>query len=121
MAKISINYVTKSIEVSESFSNKARVYNSNAYNELLEVQKTHPNYSIKIVKSSSKNKSTIIKGINVEFMRNYIEKHNEDNYLEKFDYLINNGLNFLALRAEFVEHYPAFKNCKTKADWILAA
>lgn len=121
MAKINFNYNNKTIEVSESFANKARVYNSKAYNELLEVQKSHPNYSIKIVKSSTKNKRTIIKGINIEFMRNYIERHNEDNYLEKFDNLINDGLSFLELRAKFVEHYPIFKNCKTKADWILAA
>ena len=63
MSKLCFNYYNKTIEVSESFANKARVYNSKAYSELLEVQKAHPNYSIKIVKSSTKNKSNLIKGI----------------------------------------------------------
>lgn len=119
MSKIKFNYSNRTIEVSEAFAKKASVYNSAAYNELKEIQQTYPNYTLKIVKSSSKAKSSLIKGINVEFMRKYIEKHNEDNYLEKFEEFVNKGLTFLAIKNNFIEKYPVFKNCKTKADWIL--
>lgn len=119
MAKFNLNYHNKTIEISESFANKARVYNSSAYKELIEVQKAHQNYSVSIVKTKTKKSS--VKGITVEFMRNYIETHDDTNFLEEFNKLKNGGESFFSLKAKFVEHYPAFKNCKTKADWILAA
>ena len=119
MAKFHINYNSKTIEVSESFANKASVYNSNAYTELVEVQKAHPNYSVSIVKTKTKKSS--VKGITVEFMRNYIETHDDTNFLEEFNKLKNGGESFFKLKARFIQHYPVFKNCKTKADWILAA
>lgn len=119
MSKFSLNYYNKTIEVSESFANKARVYNSSAYKELMEVQKAHPNYSVSIVKTKTKKSS--VKGITVEFMRNYIESHNDTNFLEEFNKLKKGGESFFKLKAKFVEHYPIFKACKTKADWILVA
>ena len=118
MATFNINYTNKTIEVSESFASKARVYNSNAYNELMKVQNAHPNYSVSIVKT--KTKKTSVKGITVEFMRNYIKNHDDTNFLEEFNKLKNGGESFFKLKARFVEHYPIFKSCKTKADWILA-
>ena len=119
MKKISINYVLGQIQISEAFSKKAAIYNSPAYNELREIRTSYPAFSIVMMKSKSKVKN-IIKGISIDFLRKYVESHNEDGFLDEFNKLVENKLSFLQLRNEFIKHYPAFENYKTREEWVLA-
>ena len=54
-------------------------------------------------------------------MRKYIEKHNENDFLNEFDALIENKASYFELKAAVMKRYPQCKTYKTKADWILAA
>lgn len=120
MAKLHLNYKSQAIEISEAFAKKASVYGSAAYDELHKVQEAHPTYRVSVQKNKSKKFSTV-KGITVDIMRNYIEKHNTDNFLEEFDTLIESKASYFELKAAVMKRYPQCKNYRTKADWILAA
>lgn len=115
-----VNLNTQKIEITREFAKKAGIVNSEEYKLLNETRAAYPTYQISFRKVSQR-KNSSIKGITVEFMRNYIEKHNDTEFLEEFNKLKNSGESFFKLKAKFVEHYPIFKACKTKADWILAA
>lgn len=115
---IKLNFLNGTIEVSTAFAKKASIYGSNEYLLLTTAQKEHLNYKIEIQKP----KKAAIKGIDYDFMRNYIMTHDEaDKRMDDFEKLQLNGLTYPELKAWFVEQYPIFKDCKTKADWILAA
>ena len=120
MAKLHLNYNLQAIEISEAFAKKASVYGSAAYDELHKVQEAHPTYRVCVQKNKSK-KSSIVKGITVDVMRKYVEKHNEDNFLEEFDSLVEEKTSYFEIKAKVMNHYPQCKSYKTKADWILAA
>ncbi len=116
--KFKVNFVTRTIEVSTSFAKKASIYGSTEYQMLTDAQKAHPEYTLDIQKP----KKSVIKGIDHEFMRKYIMAHDEDNKLmNAFDKLVAEKLSYPELKAWFVDKYPVFKECKTRADWILAA
>jgi hypothetical protein len=55
-------------------------------------------------------------------MRKYISTHDEHaELLTAFEKLVKGNLSYPEVKAWFIEQYPVFKDCKTKADWILAA
>ena len=116
---LKVNFNNKSIQISEAFSKKAGIPNTPAYTELQKIISSFPDYKIEVV-SKQKNKNPIIKGINIDFLRKYVESHNEDGFLDEFNKLVENKLSFLQLRNEFIKHYPAFENYKTRAEWLLA-
>ena len=113
-----VNFLSNSIEVTTSFAKKASIYGSTEYLMLTEAQKAHPTYTLEIQKP----KKTAIKGIDYDFMRKYISTHDEHaELLTAFEKLVNGNLSYPEIKAWFIEQYPVFKDCKTKADWILAA
>ena len=117
MKKINVNYVSKKIELSESFAKKAGTVGSTEYQILGSVKKEYPNYNLEVIKNKKS-----VKGIDTNFMRNYIIKHDESaKLIEDFEQLVNNKVSYLEIKAWFVEKYPKFKDCKTRVDWILAA
>lgn len=120
MSKIKMNYNSQAIEISEAFAKKASVYGSDAYLELKAIQEAHPTYRVSVQKSKSK-KSTTVKGITVDVMRKYIEKHNEDEFLNEFDALIESKASYFELKAAVMKRYSQCKNYRTKAEWIMAA
>ena len=121
MTNFNLNFDAKTIELNESFAKKARVYKSKAYDELMQVQKDHPTFEIIVIKSTPK-KNTSVKGINYDYMRKYVESHDESKeLLKEFDKLKEGKTPFFEVKKWFFEHYPNMKNCKTKADWVLAA
>lgn len=119
MKKIFIDVKAQTIELSESFAKKAGCFSSPEYNQLKEATVTYPSYKIQVVKTNKK--SSIVKGITLDVMRKYVEKHNEDNFLEYFDNLVKEKASYFEIKAKVTNHYPQCKNYKTKADWILAA
>ena len=113
-----VNFLSNSIEVTTSFAKKASIYGSTEYLMLTEAQKAHPEYKLTILKP----KKTVIKGIDYDFMRKYISTHDEHaELLTAFEKLVKSNLSYPEVKAWFIEQYPVFKDCKTKADWILAA
>ena len=119
MTNITINYKKSTIEITKSFEKKASAYGSREYNELANVRKEFPDF--RIIVKATKTKSTF-KGMDYDFMKEYIEKHDEDNKnMDAFNKLLANDLSYGEVKQWFIETYTVFKDCETRAQWILAA
>ena len=119
MTNITINYKKNTLEITKSFEKKASAYGSREYNELAEARRAFPDFKITV--KAAKTKSTF-KGMDYDFMKEYIEKHDEDNKkMAAFNKLLANDLSYGEIKQWFIETYPAFKDCETRAQWILAA
>ena len=119
MTNITINYKKNTIEISKSFAKSASAYGTQDYYALVEAKKEFPNFRL-VVKTSKSNNT--FKGMDFNFMREYISKHdNADEMMESFTKLCDSKLSYGEIKAWFIAHYPVFHDCKTRADWILAA
>ena len=119
MTNITINYKKNTLEITKSFEKKASAYGSREYNELAEARRAFPDFKITV--KAAKTKSTF-KGMDYDFMKEYIEKHDEDNKnMDAFNKLLANDLSYGEIKQWFIETYTVFKDCETRAQWILAA
>lgn len=119
MSNININYRNNTIEISKTFAKSAGAYGTNAYNELASARKDFPNFRL-VVKSSNSNNT--FKGMDYDFMKNYISCHDDaEERTKAFDKLREKDLTYGEIKQWFIATYPVFKDCKTRADWILAA
>lgn len=119
MTNITVNYKKNTIEITKSFEKKASVYGSEAYYELSKARNDFPNYRL-VVKTTKSNNS--FKGMDYEFMLDYISKHEDpEQRKSEFNKLRDNNLSYGEIKQWFVSTYPSFKDCKIRAQWILAA
>ena len=119
MKNIRFDFDKKAIVITKAFAKKAEVFDSVAYNELQRAKKDFPDFSIVVKANGGRD---IYKGMDYDFMIGYIEKHdNAETIKEEFNKLRVSGLSFGEIRQWFITKYSVFKNCKTRADWILAA
>ena len=119
MKNITIDYAKKTIEITAAFEKKARAFGSIAYNELRDARMEFPKF--KLVVKASKG-STASKGMDYDFMEEYISKQeNAEELAAAFKRLRGEKLSYGEIKQWFLAQFPVFKNCKTRADWILAA
>ena len=119
MSNITINYKNSTIEITKSFEKQASVYGSQAYNELREARAEFPSYRLAIKANKS---SSAFKGMDYDFMIEYIEKHeNAEQRKAEFVKLRASGLTYGEIKQWFIDTYPVFEKCKTRAQWVLAA
>ena len=118
MKNIRLDYAKETIEITKAFEKKASVYGSQAYNELATVRRDFPTFKLKISESKGSNG---FKGMDYDFMRNYISLHdNSEINSQRFETLIQNKLTYGEIKQWFVSTFPVFTNCTTRAQWILA-
>ena len=117
---LSINFKEHKIIITSAFAKKASRFNSEEYNELMEVQEKHPSFEV-TVKDQTKRKNSSVKGITREFMYDYAEKHEKEDSAKAFAKLKNDNATFASVKSTFLKHYPEFKDYKTRTQWILAA
>lgn len=119
MTNITINYKKNTIEITKSFEKKASAYGSAEYRELIDAKKEFPNFRI-VVKTTKSSNS--FKGMDYDFMKEYISKQeNAEKIIEELNKLIDMKLSYGEIKQWFIETYPAFAECKTRAQWVLAA
>ena len=119
MNNITINYKKSTIEIAKSFEKKASIFGSAEYNELCNARKEFPTYRL-VIKANKSNNT--FKGMDYDFMLDYIENHdNAEQHKAEFNKLRENNLPYGEIKQWFVSTYTVFKDCKTKAQWILAA
>ena len=123
MSNIRINFNTHTIEITKSFEKAASRFGSDSYKELNAVRKEFPGFEV-VTKTVAKKarKVNTFKGMDYNFMESYIAKHDNEaeDILNKFLDLKKKET-FFEVKQWFIKTYPVFKNCKTRADWILAA
>ena len=119
MKNIRLDYAKETIEITKAFEKKASIYGSPEYRELIDAKKEFPNFRI-VVKTTKSNNS--FKGMDYDFMREYISKHEDAEKLtEELNKLIDMKLSYGEIKQWFIEIYPVFKDCVTRAQWVLAA
>ena len=119
MKNITISYEKKTIEITKAFAKKAGEYGTVAYHELSKVRNEFPSFDI-VIKAPKV--SNTFKGMDFDFMVEYISKQaNAEEIMEGFNKLRENELSYGEIKQWFIKKFPVFKDCKTRADWILAA
>jgi hypothetical protein len=119
MKNITINYTKKTIEITKSFEKKAREYGSDAYQTLRNLKNEFPKFELVVKAPKSSN---TFKGMDYDFMEEYIKKQaNADELMESFKKLRENEFSYGEIKQWFIGKFPVFKECKTRAEWFLAA
>ena len=117
-----INFANETIELSKAEAKKAGIIDSTEYKELNEVRKQYPSYAIVVVARKSSSSSAPFKGMNCEFMENYVKTHDESGeIMAEFTRLRENHMPYGAMRKWFFEKYPHFKSFTTRTQWVLAS
>lgn len=88
---IKINRAKRTIEISKTFEKAASRYGSDEYIALTAAQQDNPGFSVKIISAKSKNTNPYA-GLDYDFMKKYIEKHDDDKH--------SNMTEFLEMRAQ---------------------
>lgn len=120
MTNININHKNATIELNKATAKATSVFGSQAYNDLVAARNDFPSY--RVVVKTTKKTSDGFKGMNFDFMKEYISKHkNADARLAEFQKLCDAKLSYGEIKQWFLKEYPIFQKCQTRADWILAA
>lgn len=130
MNNIKINEKNRTIEVAKSFSNKASIFGSDEYNMLKAARADFPNFKVVAINSGKKNNS--FKGLTIDYMKKYIENHdNEEKEIMK-DFCVLCGRNeeweitelaatatYGEIKSWFLKKYPIFNEYTQKVEKIL--
>lgn len=82
------NLMTKKIEMTKTEAKAAGILNSDAYKELKAYRKAYPDFEISIRETPKR--KTANKGLDYDYMRKYIAKHDDENktLMNEFNTLI---------------------------------
>lgn len=128
---IIINSNTRTITLtSKKFADAASRYGTKAYKELQAARCDYPDYQV-VTKSARTKKADNFKGLTYAFMEHYIKAHDDENgsTMAEFNSLRATSeeakavgaetLTYGAIRAWFLEQYPAFAEFQKKREKIL--
>ena len=123
-----INYEKNSIEMTKTEAQHASKVGTNEFKELMELKGYFPDYEITVVqrKQTKRAKTVPFKGFTYEFMKAYIEKHDEEGTIikefetkrDKYDGVELKGAShkiFIEVRNWFIEQYKDVFEAQYKA------
>ena len=121
MKNITIDYTKQTIQMTKAYADKAGKVGSREFEELTKIHSMYPQYQIVIVSSKS---NFSAKGLDYDFIEKYIslqidEKRREE-LTKDFEDLRAADLSYFEIRSWFVNEFPLFKDCKCRADVVLA-
>ena len=122
------NLMTKKIEMTKTEAKTAGKLNTTEYNTLLELMNNFPGYQIEIVKTAAK-KVDRFKGLDYNYMRDYIKSHNEELLKEFYTLrgLDENGkkvgmaaaASYGEIKMWFLEQFPEIEEMGEKVNKII--
>jgi len=115
---IRVNHTNETIEITEGYEKRARVYRSEEYKELLSARNDYSTYRIITIKNKGKSN---FKGLNYDYISLYLEKHNDEEGINVFKKLVEGKPNYLEVKKWFFNRYPNLAKCTSKSDLILAS
>ena len=108
MTNITINNKKHTIELTKKDYNKASKFGTPEYNDLQEARKAYPGY--KVIIAVRKTTSSSYKGLTYEYMKAYIEKHDDDKKSRMADFLMFRAKDEASVSANAVSaHYQEIK------------
>lgn len=125
---MTINYKKNTIEMTKKDAREASKFGTETYKQLQEIRKDNPNFKL-VIKETTK-KSDSFRGLTYDFMKKYIETHDDDkkSVMKEFEVLRRNDSETLAetvsygeIKKWFLKKYPAISEFHKKRESILAA
>ena len=134
MNELTINDRNRTIEMTKKFATAAKKYGSNEYRDLQNARKDYPTY--KVVTRSTKRKKDSFKGLNFDYMEEYIKSHEKENNTVLIDFYALCGkdetgqkikiddedidrASYGQIKKWFLNQYPVFKEYTKNIDKIL--
>ena len=131
MKTITISYTTNTIDITKKFAEAAGKIGSKEYRELQEVRRDNPGFSINVVADKKKAPKNNYNGLTYNYMKSYIEKHDDEEMSIMANYLELRGLSeeakaigaaslsIFEIRAWFLNQYPEIKGFYEKRKKML--
>ncbi len=131
MKTITISYTTNTIDITKKFAEAAGKIGSKEYRELQEVRRDNPGLSINVVADKKKAPKNNYNGLTFNYMKSYIEKHDDEEMSIMANYLELRGLSeeakaigaaslsIFEIRAWFLNQYPEIKGFYEKRKKML--
>ena len=131
MKTITISYTTNTIDITKKFAEAAGKIGSKEYRELQEVRRDNPGFTINVVADKKKAPKNNYNGLNFNYMKSYIEKHDDEeksimaNYLElrgegdEAKAIGAKSASIFEIRAWFLNQYPEIKGFYEKRKKML--
>lgn len=106
-----INFTTRTIEMTKKEAKEASVYKSDKYTEMMNYRKDFPEFAVVVKSSPRKAKRNCMKGLNYDFMEQYITRHGSDEDMKEFKKMTVkdkdniNPKSYGAVKAWFLDKY----------------
>lgn len=114
---IVLNHKAKEIEITRTFERASNFYGSDEYFTLKSAREDFPTYTVRV---KTPPKKSIFNDITVEQIEKYFEKKGDEKSLAELQTLKDNAITDTQIRTWFVSNHKEIKDCKTKANLILA-
>jgi hypothetical protein len=114
-----INEKKMAIEMTKKFAAAARKFGTKQYRDLQEARRDYPNFKVVTVTRKATAKKNTFKGLTYEYMKMYIEKHDDDDKSIMAEYKMLRGLTdeaeevlaesftYLEMKDWFLKKFPA--------------
>ena len=128
---MTINFKKHTIEMTKKFAAAAAKFGTQEYNDLQEARRHYPSY--KVVTIAHKTGKSSFKGLNYEYMKSYIEKHDDENktIMATFDTLTGkseeakemrmNSASYIEVKKWFLKQFPEIEKFHETRKNLLAA
>mgnify|MGYP006932852271 CR=1 FL=1 len=130
---ITLNMKKRTIEMTKTFANAASRFGTDAYNDLQQVRRDYPNYTVVIVNRQSGEKKEHFKGLDYNYMEKYIKAHDDEKQSIMKEYknlrglseeaqeLEADSLSYGEMRKWFLKKFPAISDFFEKREKALGA
>lgn len=131
MKTITISYTTNTIDITKKFAEAAGKIGSKEYRELQEVRRDNPGFTINVVADKKKAPKNNYAGLDFNYMKSYIEKHDDEEMSIMAEYLELRGeskdakaigaksASIFEIRVWFLRKYPEIKDFYEKREKLL--
>ena len=131
MKTITISYTTNTIDITKKFAEAAGKIGSKEYRELQEVRRDNPGFTINVVADKKKAPKNNYTGLTFNYMKSYIEKHDDEKKSIMAEYLELRGeseeamaigaasASIFEIREWFFRKYPEIKEFYKKREQML--
>ena len=117
------------IEMTKKFAAAARKFGTKQYRDLQEARRDYPNFKVVTVTRKATAKKNTVKGLTYEYMKMYIEKHDDDNKSIMAEYMMLRGMTdeaeevlaesftYMEMKDWFLKKFPAiasFREARAK-------
>ena len=113
---MTINYSSRTIQLTKKFAKAAEKFGSDEYKNLQEARRDNPTFKIVVVSRKTSSKKDTYKGLTYEWMRNHIETREpeatREAKLHEFDEMIyisechSRRLRYPTIKKWFLKEYP---------------